>query len=275
MRKRREIPLFSISFLDLLSGALGAVIILYVAIPKNQTVPEPGPAFDKTILEQQLESRQREIQSLEELLVKAKEKLNTLEKAVETSKAEPSKESFDVGFKFKGKKIVFIIDTSFSMTEEDRMAQVKAGLKMLLTAMGPSYEVEVIQFPNGTRTPFRTLWGAVKSANLEYKAEALDFIYSLRPEGGTPTRDVLRFTLKNYPDVTDIVLLTDGAPSLHNSNKKDNIHDILTLIRGENHQRIQINAIGVGSNFIHDKTSEQFQFLSLIAEQNNGFFVGF
>ena len=35
MRKRREIPLFSISFLDLLSGALGAVIILYVALPKN------------------------------------------------------------------------------------------------------------------------------------------------------------------------------------------------------------------------------------------------
>jgi hypothetical protein len=36
MRKRRQIELFSISFLDLLSGALGAVIILFVAIPKEQ-----------------------------------------------------------------------------------------------------------------------------------------------------------------------------------------------------------------------------------------------
>ena len=41
MRKRRAIELFSISFLDLLSGALGAVIILYVAIPKNLPVTAP------------------------------------------------------------------------------------------------------------------------------------------------------------------------------------------------------------------------------------------
>ena len=41
MRKRRQIELFSISFLDLLSGALGAVIILYVAIPKNKPVAVP------------------------------------------------------------------------------------------------------------------------------------------------------------------------------------------------------------------------------------------
>ena len=31
---KKEINIFSISFLDLLSGALGAVIILYIIIPK-------------------------------------------------------------------------------------------------------------------------------------------------------------------------------------------------------------------------------------------------
>ena len=34
MARRREVNVFSLSFLDLISGALGAVIILYVAVPK-------------------------------------------------------------------------------------------------------------------------------------------------------------------------------------------------------------------------------------------------
>jgi hypothetical protein len=41
-----------------------------------------------------------------------------------------SGDGLDVGFKFKGQNIVFIIDTSLSMLTEDRMGQVKAGLKM-------------------------------------------------------------------------------------------------------------------------------------------------
>ncbi|MBT5092887.1 MAG: hypothetical protein HOM21_01505, partial [Halobacteriovoraceae bacterium] len=40
--KRRETSVFNIAFLDLLSGALGAVIILYIVVPKTK-VDEKTP----------------------------------------------------------------------------------------------------------------------------------------------------------------------------------------------------------------------------------------
>jgi hypothetical protein len=280
MRRRREISLFSISFLDLLSGALGAVIILYVALPKSKPVEEiPVNNMEKVILEGQLQSRQKEIQSLEKMLSEASAKIKELEAKLSSVPKEEPKPSpatdLDVGFKFKGKDLVFIIDTSYSMTEEDRMGGVKAGLKMLLTSLSGSYYVDVVQFPNGTRSPFRTLWGTIKKTNSKNKSAAMEFIYSLKPNGGTPTREVLLHVLRNYADLTDIVLLTDGAPSLHNSNKKDDAEDILRTVQSANRRKVQINTIGVGSHIIRDQESEEYQFLKKLSEQNNGFFVGF
>lgn len=270
MRKRRNIELFSLSFLDLISGALGAVIILYVAIPKSkQPVQEAPKVIDRTqevaSLKSKLEELQKKNQSLELKLVEA-------QKPVEKA---PGGADMDIGFKFRGKRIVFIIDTSYSMTQEDRMGQVKAGLKMLLTALPNTYKVEVVQFPWGDRAPFKALWGGLRETDAAHKYEAFEFIYSMKPYGGTPTRDVLNHVLTHYQEISDIVLLTDGAPSLHNSNKKDDIHDILKLVKETNKSKIQINTIGVGENFISDKNSEQYQFLSLLSDYNGGFFVGF
>lgn len=278
MRKRREINAFSISFLDLLSGALGAVIILYVAIPKN--VPEVAKdQIDKSVVESyvsELKKVDKELKATKEKLTELQAKMVENEIEKEKEKSVKGQSSFDVGFKFKGKKILFIIDTSLSMKEEDRIGQVKAGLKMLLTALPPDYEVDVIQYPLGQRAPFKALWGGVKKNSAEYKLEALEFIYSLKPYGGTPTRDVLLYALSNYKNtITDIVLLSDGAPSLHNSNVKDDIFDILRVVREANSTKVQINTIGVGSDFIYDKTSSHYQFLHLLAEETAGFFVGF
>lgn len=276
MRKRREINAFSISFLDLLSGALGAVIILYVAIPKNP--PVSADQVDKSVVD----SYVKELKKADDELKKVKQQVlalnaQILESQLAKKETPPAvRENFDVGFKFKGRKVLFIIDTSYSMREEDRIGQVKAGLKMLLTALPPEYEVDIIQFPLGQRAPFKTLWGSIKKNSAEHKLEALEFIYGLKPFGGTPTRDVLLYALRNYQGlISDIVLLSDGAPSLHNSNQKDDIFDILKVVRENNQSQVQINTIGVGSDFIYDKTSAHYQFLSLLAEETQGFFVGF
>ena len=193
------------------------------------------------------------------------------------AKPAPVEESgVDVGFKFKGRSIVFIIDTSRSMLEEDRMGQVKAGLKMLLTSMPSNYNVDIVQFPFGVRTPYRALFGKTQRLNGEIKADAFDFIYGLKPLGATPTRDVMNYVFKNYKDLTDIVLLTDGEPSQHNSSLKDDIYDLLGSIRKLNGgTSVQINTIGVGEEVLHDKSGKPYQFLRLLAEQNAGFFVGF
>lgn len=276
MKKRREINVFSISFLDLLSGALGAVIILYVAIPKNTAVDTNK--VDKSVVEsyvKELDNTDKKLKKAEEELAKLSSKITELEKKPEPVVPEV-KQDFDVGFKFKGKKILFVIDTSLSMRDEDRIGQVKAGLKMLLTALPREFEIDVIQFPLGHRAPFKPLWGNVKINNAENKHEVLDFLYKLKPYGGTPTRDVLLFALQNYQNsVTDIVLLSDGSPTLHNRNDRDDIYDILKVVRENNKHKVQINTIGVGSEFIYDKTSSHYQFLSLLAAETDGFFVGF
>jgi Mg-chelatase subunit ChlD len=272
MKKRREINVFSISFLDLLSGALGAVIILYVAIPKNQVPQEKAKEDIVTeALIQDLKQSQSKIQSLEKQLALSTKQLAAVSKAENESVGK----DFDIGFKFRGKNIVFIIDTSYSMVDEDRMGQVKAGIKMLLTALPPEYNVEVVQFPFGERAPFRSLWGVPKEMSGINKNDAFDFIYRLRPAGGTPTRDALLFVLRNYGDLSDIVLLSDGVPTYHNTNRKDDIYDILKAVREENLHKIQINTIGVGSDFNKDKTSDRYKFLSLLSQESGGFFVGF
>ncbi len=281
MRKRRQIELFSISFLDLLSGALGAVIILYVAIPKN-TARDSLAKVDVA-----MELLKKDLTTSRATIAELQRKLTETEAAASVAAAEPSAPvtdppvtpegelNADVGFKFKGKNIVFIIDTSYSMTEEDRMTQVKAGLKMLLTSLSASFRIEIVQFPLGERAPFRSMWGTTKEFQGINRMDAFDFIYSLRPSGGTPTRDTLLFVLKNYDSLTDIVLLTDGVPTYHNSNQKDDIYEILREVRERNPTKVQISTIGVGSNFLKDKSSDQFKFLSLLSQEHNGFFVGF
>jgi uncharacterized protein YegL len=276
MRKRRPIELFSISFLDLLSGALGAVIILYVAIPKNHTKStEKKDQIVKEAMQKELADSQEEVKRLQTELAKSKPVAEVKTAETQNSQNKPGGADLDIGFKFKGRNIVFLIDTSHSMTEEDRMGQVKAGLKMLITSLSPHYKIDIVQYPLGERAPFKSLWGDIKETTPFNKNDAYEFVYRLRPSGGTPTRDALLFVLQNYETTTDIVLLTDGAPTLHNSNQKDDIYDILKVVREENPNKIQINSIGVGSDFIRDKMSERYKFLSLLSEQNNGFFVGF
>lgn len=286
MKKRRQIEMFSISFLDLLSGALGAVIILYVAIPKNKPTEAPPKDIEKVVLQRQLDEAQSALQMSKDKVKELEAKLAAAatpvpieappaEIPVPTSDGEGDGLSYDVGFKFKGRNIVFIVDTSYSMVEEDRMGQVKAGLKMLLTSLPANYKIEFVQYPLGERAPFKSLWGTVKESTKFNKLDAFDFIYRLKPSGGTPTRDALLFALRNYEAMTDLVLLTDGVPTYHNSNTKDDIYDILKAVREVNGRKVQINTIGVGTDFLSDKTSPQYKFLSLLAEETGGFFVGF
>lgn len=278
MRKRRAIELFSISFLDLLSGALGAVIILYVAIPKNQPKVIPQDDIVKEMLKKDLASSKSKVDELTKQLNEAMQKVAAIKPVeIETPPGEPvaGGADLDIGFKFKGREIVFIIDTSYSMIEEDRMGAVKAGIKMLLTSLPGTYKIEIVQFPLGERAPFRSMWGTIRDFKAMNKMDAIDFVQALRPSGGTPTRDTLLFVLKNYETISDIVLLTDGAPTYHNSNKKDDIFEILRLVREANPRKVQISTIGVGSNMLKDQTSNEYKFLSLLASENKGFFVGF
>ncbi len=279
MPRRREINVFSISFLDLITGALGAVIILYVAVPKSNPLEGKTQALEAKIRAQtaEIEALKAELVPLKGLQASAQAAIQENERLkLEIPKPAEAETDTDVGFKFKGKRVVFVVDTSQSMLQEDRMGQVKAGLKMLITSMPSTYEVDVVQFPQGMRTPFKALYGQLRTLGVEAKQDVFDFIYKLKPLGGTPTRDVMTYVLQKYPTLTDVVLLTDGEPSIHNSALKDDIHDLLAHVRRLNAgTRVQINTVGVGEEVLHDKTANPYKFLKLLAEQNAGFFVGF
>lgn len=282
-QRRREINVFSLSFLDLISGALGAVIILYVAVPKANPLQKELEKL-KQQLASSLAGQGSEASELVRLRAQEAQAMAAIEEnarlraipvpipaPVQTSGVET-----DVGFKFKGKHIVFVVDTSKSMLEEDRMGQVKAGLKMLLTAMPGSYYLDVVQFPWGDRAPYRALSGGFRPLGAEARQDVFDFLYKLRPLGATPTRDALNYVFRTYRNMTDLVLLTDGEPSIHNSVLKDDIYDLLNHVRSLNAgTRVQISTIGVGEGVLHDKAGRPYQFVKLLAEQNGGFFVGF
>jgi hypothetical protein len=84
--QRREINIFSISFLDLLSGALGAVLILFIIIPKmtdelpqtaqNQQQRLQNTEAENDRLRERLEQTRRQLQDTQRELEQVKQNRN-------------------------------------------------------------------------------------------------------------------------------------------------------------------------------------------------------
>lgn len=293
---KREANAINIAFLDLLSGALGAVIILFVAVPKSKMqTPEDAPIKPKeeTVRAQEnkkakykafetkldgyidtMELQENMIADLENENKLLKQELEKVEKPSARNPASGASD-LDSGFKFKGKDIVLIIDVSGSMNAEDRIGQVKAGLKMLVTSMGADFRVDIVNFPGKQPQPYDVLWGDLKQLTPDNKKIIYKHISRLSPDGGTPTRQVLDYAISQYPRASDIILLTDGAPTTQYG-QYDNIYTLVSETTKQNRGRVQINTIGVGSSFLLDKTTNHYIFLEKLARDNgNGFFYGF
>jgi uncharacterized protein YlxW (UPF0749 family) len=138
MSKRKEVQGLNIALLDILTGALGAVIILYVAVPKGQETKREVASRatisviekEKTKLHAELKSQEQKVKELQKIVLdtqkerdQLKTKGETQQKEIESLKEKTSqlappgqsnnevKEDYrgqglplDVGFKFKGKK---------------------------------------------------------------------------------------------------------------------------------------------------------------------------
>ena len=241
MPRKREIATLSLSMLDVISGALGAMMILYIAVPKAE----------QNHLEQAHASRTSSEQNKSSEILPA-----------------------HVGFKFQGKKVVFILDTSGSMEREDRMGQVKAGLKFFLTSLSDEYAIDFIQYPGIMGETHVPLFGELKTFTPDVKIQIFKMLYQMRPQGPTPTRDALSYALTHYPGVTDIVLLTDGAPTVGLSYNPDDIGEILKTVKTLNTSGVQINGLGIGRKFLDEPNHPKYQFLFNLARNNRGFFYG-
>ena len=157
----------------------------------------------------------------------------------------------------------------------ERLGQVKAGLKMLIASMGEDYKVDIVYFPHSPKQDYYALWGLTQGmSTMNVKNEVYDFLADLRPRGYTPTRAALLYVLGNYPGLSDIVLLSDGVPTMLGSSKKDNINTLIDEIVQRNTNKVQINTIGVGqTNF--SKSTNLYKFLRGLSKKSNGFYYGF
>ena len=154
------------------------------------------------------------------------------------------------------------------------MGQVKAGLKFFLTSLSDEYQIDFIHYPGPAGEIYHPLFGELKKFTPDVKTQIFKMLYQIEPRGPTPTREALTFALTHYQGASDIVLLTDGAPTVGMSYNGDDIGGILRTVQLLNREGTQISGLGIGRKFIDDPKHPKFQFLFNLAKQNGGFFYG-
>jgi endonuclease IV len=175
MRKRnREINIFNLSMLDVMTGALGAVMMVMIVllsqkmafeteevnqelkkgISKLNDTLNTAKDLDKKTVNTEIGKEVSE--NLKKIVDKVSETMQKVIPAKEIKKEETEKESQtdskdnkSIGFEIP-KRLVLLIDISGSMQEadkEDRLAQMKAALKVFIAGMSNEYEIDVVFYP--------------------------------------------------------------------------------------------------------------------------------
>ncbi len=114
--------------------------------------------------------------------------------------------------------VVFIIDKSFSMGNEDgRLKFCQDELKRTLNKMPNWMRFNVIYFEN---RKYEAYTGALVFATAKRKADAGAWVDKITPEGGTNPYDALKFAL-GFESIDLIFLLSDGAFFLLSNEEKE------------------------------------------------------
>jgi len=111
------------------------------------------------------------------------------------------------------REVIFVIDTSGSM-QGNSIRQARAALQFAIDRLAATDTFNVIEF-NSTA---RSLYVSAKRASDEHKASAIDWVGSLRADGGTEISAALDKSLGNQPvksestvGLRQVVFITDGS----------------------------------------------------------------
>ena len=152
-----------------------------------------------------------------------------------------------------GKDIVFVLDTSGSMSGE-KIEQAKKALDFCVNNLNTKDKFSIITFESDVEKFSEKLL----SANNENIENATDFIEKISASGGTNIYDALLSSLELFSDSTNpkiIVFLTDGQPTVGVTN----VDKILNAV-SERNEDSRIFVFGVGydvNTHLLDKISEQ------------------
>lgn len=287
-RRTREISIFNLSFLDVLSNALGAVVALLLisqqmdASARHAEGLLPKLQAEIDAAKRNAELSEKEEEALNELLrtLKGDQKANE-ELIEELLKAKAERETFKYrGLKTAKKDVVILLDLSGSMFEEREV--LKRGAELILTLLSPNrfvvHHFDVVTFRSLDR-PIVRRWplGRVE-ATAQNKAEAVRWIQALPDaefDGETPTAAAFREVFERLKDGV-IFLLTDGAPTDGFPDEMKGLaeDDVRRLdavrdrIHSEKPAGVEIRCLGIGADF-YSRTAFR-RFLERLADVRDG-----
>jgi Ca-activated chloride channel family protein len=112
------------------------------------------------------------------------------------------------------KDVTFVLDTSGSMADDNKLVQAKKALQFCLQNLNPDDRFEIIRFS----TEPEQLFGKLTTASEDAVTQAVKFVGKLHPAGGTAIFDALHQAMTLRPDKSDrpyvVVFITDGMPTV-------------------------------------------------------------
>jgi Ca-activated chloride channel family protein len=117
--------------------------------------------------------------------------------------------------KAQAKDICFVLDTSGSMADANKIDQAKKALNFCLANLNPDDRFQIVRFSSDVEPLFDSLVAADES----HLKQARDFVKGLKPTGATALNDALlkALSIHNPADKTRpyaVVFLTDGMPTV-------------------------------------------------------------
>ena len=155
-------------------------------------------------------------------------------------------------------EVIFCIDSSGSMIEEDRLVNLQKALTYCLNHLRPEDRFNIVDF--GTEA--RAFKEELLPATPENVKKALNHVEKLKPRGRTAIEEAVSLALGMFTDTKDarnLIFLTDGVPN-EGETDTDKLADIL---KKRNTKNARIFAFGVGNEL-------NTRLLDMLATDNGG-----
>tara|TARA_B100000315_G_scaffold234430_1_gene248418 strand:- start:366 stop:1196 length:831 start_codon:yes stop_codon:yes gene_type:complete len=270
---RSQVQVFGLSFLDVLTCALGALIILFLIIPKYPPTPE-----QQQKLVQKLQAIIHSLKSENEDLAK------TLSVKTVTKKPTPSPAPTLFGLPLKANNAVFVIDVSGSMGWQINNLYKTIESLLLSCELKKFRFIYFDEYIYSTGHYWRHGWlnGSIGNKQMALK-EAKDFLPQLIADepGATNSGDAI-YEAISTGEADCVYFITDGYPTAGETN----VNRILMRTKRINKGKAIINSVMVGlpgttlsygGNVVFDSKAnpkQLYDFLHTLAEENGGVYIG-
>lgn len=144
---------------------------------------------------------------------------------------------------YTAKDVVFVVDTSGSMAEDDKMEKARSALLYGIGILRPQDRFNVVSFAGEEHL----MESDLISADDNGRKRGAEFVKSLRPSGGTNINQTLLTSLRQFVSADRpkmLIFLTDGLPTVGETN----VNRIIDNVHGAKNTDVRLFTFGVGHN---------------------------